>query len=250
MSQISEKIPLVSLQHICVRGQKTDILKDVCLKVYAGEIVTVIGPNGAGKTTLLKVVLGILKPESGSVRRKKNLIVGYMPQKLSLPKMIPMTAKRFLRLDREYSFEQLKEVLQTTGIEKLAHHDVHSFSGGELQRLLLARALLRKPDLLVLDEPVQGLDANGMEDFYELLDVLNKTYNCAVLMVSHDLHVVMSSTNKVICLNGHICCEGKPSEIEKNTDFETMFQKRKRLAFYAHRHDHTHTQDGRIVYDD
>ena len=184
------------------------------------------------------------------MRRRKNLTVGYMPQKLSLPKMIPITAKRFLRLDADYPFEQLKEVLQTTGIENLAEQDVHLFSGGELQRLLLARALLRKPDLLVLDEPVQGLDANGVEDFYELLDVLNKTYECAVLMVSHDLHVVMSSTNKVICLNRHVCCEGKPAEIEKSGVFETMFQKRRRLAFYEHRHDHTHTHDGRIVHDD
>ena len=246
---VLSETPLIALRHIGVADGKKEILKDVSLKVRPREIVTVAGPNGAGKTTLLTVVLGIRKPTSGVLRRRKNLTVGYMPQKLFLPKMIPLTVKRFLRLDGDYGFDALREVLETTGIADLAKTDVHLLSGGEIQRMLLARALLRKPDLLVLDEPVQGLDAGGEEDFYALLKVLNRTYGCAVLMVSHDLHVVMAATDKVVCLNRHVCCEGKPSEIAAGTTYESLFG-RKNLAFYAHKHDHRHGRGGRIVYDD
>lgn len=248
ITQNPDDTVLVSLNSVGIKDGDTVILNGVSFQIHAGEIVTIIGPNGAGKTTLLKVVLGVRKQTQGTVWRKKGLTIGYMPQKLPLPKMIPMTAKRFLRLDGDYPFDVLQSALETAGISDLANRDVHLFSGGEIQRLLLARTLLRKPDLLVLDEPVQNLDAGGEEDFYTLLDLLNKKSGCAVLMVSHDLHVVMSSTNKVICLNKHVCCEGKPSEIAADKSFETLFHGG-RLALYEHRHNHKHLCGGGIEYD-
>ena len=248
MPQQIDDAVLVSLNGVGVQDGDTVILSDVSFQIHAGEIITVIGPNGAGKTTLLKVVLGIRAQTQGTLWRKKGLTIGYMPQKLPLPKMIPLTAKRFLRLDADYPFAVLQNALETAGIADLADRDVHLFSGGEMQRLLLARTLLRKPDLLVLDEPVQSLDAGGEADFYALLDLLNKKFGCAVLMVSHDLHVVMSSTNRVICLNGHICCEGKPSDVAADKSFETLFHNGA-LALYEHRHNHKHLCGGGIAYD-
>lgn len=244
----SEKI--VELKDVCLTVDGVPVLEHIGFSVSAGQIVTLIGPNGAGKTTLLKTVLGVVKPDSGSVWRKEGLKTGYVPQKINLPRAIPLTVERFLRLDGDYPASKLREVLELTGIARLAGHGVHPLSGGETQRLLLARTLLKDPDLLVLDEPAQGLDPVGEERFYALLETLNGDRNCAILMVSHDLHVVMAKTHRVLCVNRHICCSGLPEEVVDRPEYLRLYGERPTLAVYRHRHDHKHLPDGSVEYVD
>ncbi|MHB8822864.1 MAG: zinc ABC transporter ATP-binding protein ZnuC, partial [Pseudomonadaceae bacterium] len=214
---------LLRLDDIHVRFAGQDVLQGAHLQVHRGEIVTLIGPNGAGKTTLVRVVLGLLKPERGEVWRKPKLRVGYMPQKLHVDATLPLSVLRFLRLvpgvDRARALTALSEV----GAEQVIDSPLQKISGGELQRVLLARALLREPELLVLDEPVQGVDVAGQAELYRLIGRLRERYGCGVLMVSHDLHLVMSTTDQVVCLNRHVCCSGHPEQVSFDPAFVELF---------------------------
>ena len=239
---------LIRLDDIHVRFSKQAVLEGAQLQVHRGEIVTLIGPNGAGKTTLVRAVLGLLKPDSGTVWRKPRLRVGYMPQKLHVDPTLPLSVLRFLRLvpgvDRAAALAALSEV----GAEHVIDSPLQSVSGGEMQRVLLARALLRQPELLVLDEPVQGVDVAGQAELYRLIGRLRERYGCGVLMVSHDLHLVMSATDQVVCLNRHVCCSGHPEQVSADPAFVELFgQDARSLAIYHHQHDHSHDLHGSVV---
>ncbi|MPS42092.1 MAG: zinc ABC transporter ATP-binding protein ZnuC [Pseudomonas sp.] len=239
---------LIRLDGVAVSFNGQPVLDDVQLSVQPGEIVTLIGPNGAGKTTLVRVVLGLLQPERGSVRRTPRLRIGYMPQKLHVDATLPLSVLRFLRLvpgvDRQRALAALTEV----GAEQVIDSPLQSISGGEMQRVLLARALLREPQLLVLDEPVQGVDVAGQAELYRLISRLRERHGCGVLMVSHDLHLVMSATDQVVCLNRHVCCSGHPEQVSGDPAFIELFgQDAKSLAVYHHHHDHDHDLHGGVV---
>ncbi len=240
--------PLIRLQRVSVGFRQESVLEDVQLTVNAGEIVTLIGPNGAGKTTLVRAVLGLLKPDSGSVWRKPRLRIGYMPQKLTVDPTLPLSVLRFLRLvpgvDRAAALAALAEV----GAEQVIDSPLQNISGGELQRVLLARALLREPELPVLDEPVQGVDVVGQAELYRLITELRDRHGCGVLMVSHDLHLVMSTTDQVVCLNRHVCCSGHPEQVSGDPAFVELFgQDAQSLAIYHHHHDHSHDLHGAVI---
>jgi len=239
---------LIRLDGVHVAFAGREMLRDVHLCVQPGEIVTLIGPNGAGKTTLVRVVLGLLAPDAGSVWRRPRLRIGYMPQKLQVNPSLPLSVLRFLRLvpgvDRAAALAALDEV----GAARILDSPLQSVSGGELQRVLLARALLRKPELLVLDEPVQGVDVAGQAELYRLITRLRDRHGCGVLMVSHDLNVVMSTTDQVVCLNHHICCAGRPEQVSGDPAFVALFgQAARSLALYHHHHDHGHDLHGGVV---
>ncbi|AEB60865.1 ABC transporter [Ectopseudomonas mendocina] len=239
---------LIRLDGVAVSFNGQPVLDNVQLSVQPGEIVTLIGPNGAGKTTLVRVVLGLLQPERGSVRRTPRLRIGYMPQKLHVDATLPLSVLRFLRLvpgvDRQRALAALAEV----GAEQVIDSPLQSISGGEMQRVLLARALLREPQLLVLDEPVQGVDVAGQAELYRLISRLRERHGCGVLMVSHDLHLVMSATDQVVCLNRHVCCSGHPEQVSGDPAFIELFgQDAKSLAVYHHHHDHDHDLHGGVV---
>ena len=221
------------------------VLRDVTLALRAGEIVTIIGPNGSGKSTLVRALLGMIRPAAGQVTRKPGLRVGYVPQKLHLDGNLPLPVSRFLRLNQRLSDRQVQHLLTRTGVPALARHDLATLSGGQVQRVLLARALANAPDLLVLDEPTQGLDQPGTAAFYRLIEAVRAETGCAVLSVSHDLHVVMSASDRVICLNGHICCEGTPSVVSNAPEYRALFGLGTggALALYQHHHDHDHDHD-------
>jgi zinc transport system ATP-binding protein len=239
---------LIRLSGIGVTFAGQKVLQDVQLSVKPGEIVTLIGPNGAGKTTLVRAVLGLLKPDSGSVWRKPKLRIGYMPQKLHVDATLPLSVLRFLRLVPSVKREQALAALAEVGAEQVIDSPLQSISGGELQRVLLARALLREPQLLVLDEPVQGVDVSGQAELYRLITQLRDRHGCGVLMVSHDLHLVMSTTDQVVCLNRHVCCSGHPEQVSFDPAFVELFgQDAKSLAIYHHRHDHEHDLHGAVV---
>lgn len=218
------------------------ILDHVSISLRRGEIVTVIGPNGAGKSTLVRVLLGLVRPDSGAVQREPGLRVGYVPQRFQTPETVPIDVRRLLTLTRRASDEAVRAVLAETGIEHLVRQPVQSLSGGETQRALIARALLHDPGLLVLDEPVQGVDFIGEARLYALIAAIRARRGCAVLMVSHDLHVVMAESDRVVCLNGHICCQGIPEAVRGDPEFVKMFgpEAARALAVYSHHHDHVH----------
>ncbi|MTI99030.1 MAG: zinc ABC transporter ATP-binding protein ZnuC [Marinobacter adhaerens] len=240
--------PLVSLENLTVQFDSRPVVDRVNLKIHRGDIITIIGPNGAGKTTLIKAVLGIQKVSSGQVSIKKNLVIGYVPQHLTLEATLPLSVKRFMLLSGR-SLGECQTALARTGVGHLLHASVHHLSGGEKQRLLLARALARKPDLLVLDEPAQGVDINGQASLYELIRQLRDDLNCGVIMISHDLHLVMAATDKVICLNQHVCCSGYPEDISHDPAFIETFGRpvAESLAVYHHHHNHSHDLHGNVV---
>ncbi len=249
MTEQSE--PLVRLDNICLGFKDIRILDNISFEILSGQIVTLIGPNGAGKTTLLKVILGIIRPDSGKIWKKSNIKIGYVPQKLNLSRTIPLTVKRFLCLDFRYEDKELADVLKQTGLQPdILQKSVHPLSGGEIQRVLLARTLLKAPDLLVLDEPAQGLDPVGEEQFYALLDKLNQTKKYAIVMVSHDLHIVMAGSHRVLCINHHICCSGTPDEISDLPGYRHLYGDKPALAVYRHRHNHLHLPNGEIQHVD
>jgi len=238
---------LIRLEHVNVQFAGEPVLQDVQLQVRRGEIVTLIGPNGAGKTTLVRCVLGLLKPDSGSVWSQPKLRIGYMPQKLQVDATLPLTVLRFLRLVPGVNRLSAGAALTEVGAERLIDSPLQNISGGELQRVLLARALLRKPQLLVLDEPVQGVDVAGQAELYRLISTLRDRHGCGVLMVSHDLHLVMSATDQVICLNRHVCCSGHPEQVSGDPAFVELFGTDARsLAIYQHHHDHSHDLHGSV----
>lgn len=231
--------PLVKTEHLGLTVSQHEILRDINFEIYPDQIITVIGPNGAGKSTLLKVILGLLKPTQGHVQVQKGTIIGYMPQRLHLDRSFPITVDYFLRLTGSPRQFSVQEVLQNVGASKLQHQSMHDLSGGELQRVLLARALMSKPNLLILDEPVQGVDINGQKALYALLADIRKRWRCAMVLVSHDMHMVFSASDQVICLNMHICCQGKPEAIIKDPHFTELFGTQI-FAPYKHEHDHQH----------
>ncbi len=236
---------LVRADRVSVSRRGIEILKEVSIEVGEGDFVSVIGPNGAGKTTLLKVVAGILAPDSGMCERRRGLRMGYMPQSIERMDFMPVSAERFIRLRHRGSGARFGAVCRETGIGGFLKSAVNDLSGGEIQRVLLARALMNVPDLLVLDEPAQNLDVSGQLAFYKLLEKIRRERGIAVLMVSHDLHMVMSSTNRVVCLYKHVCCAGEPKAVAKVPEFVSMFGEdmARLMSFYDHSHDHTHGQD-------
>lgn len=236
---------LLSAAHVCVRFGETEVLHDVSLKVDPGEIVTIVGPNGSGKSTLLRALLGIVPVAAGEVTRKPGLRIGYVPQRLQIDRSLPMTARRFLSLPQRHRPDAVMAALRRVGVPEAADRMLTDLSGGQLQRVLLARALLTEPEILVLDEPTQGLDQPGEAGFYRLIEEARKETGAAVLMVSHDLHVVMAASDRVICLNGHICCEGTPHVVSNAPEYRALFGlgTHGALALYQHVHDHDHTHD-------
>jgi zinc transport system ATP-binding protein len=239
--------PLISAQNLNFILRGKTILDNVSLAVQQQDFITIVGPNGAGKSVLLKCLMGLFKPTSGKIHRDPALCVGYVPQRLVPDPMLPMTVRHFLKLRKKHTPTMLDETIAETGIEGLLDTQLHGLSGGELQRVLLARALLNTPDLLVLDEPAQNLDIVGQIAFYKLLENIYKKRPLAILMVSHDLHMVMAATKKVICLFHHICCSGEPQTVTRDPAFSALFGEdmAKMLAVYHHEHNHSHdTADG------
>ncbi len=225
------------------------VLQQVNLHLKPGQILTLIGPNGAGKTTLVKVALGLLPPSSGTVTRQRDLRIGYMPQKLQVDATLPLSVQRFLQLAPRAAQHDIDTVLQETGASHLRNSQLRSLSGGELQRVLLARALLGKPQLLVLDEPTQGVDLKGQAELYRLITQIRDRHGCGVLMVSHDLHLVMSATDEVICLNQHVCCHGHPEQVGNDPAYLELFGQAgvQAMAVYTHHHYHEHDLHGDVV---
>ena len=223
------------------------LVKGVSLEVKQGEIVTLIGPNGSGKSTTAKIALGIYKEVEGKVKKFTNKI-GYVPQKISVDWTLPIRVIDFMSLTDEPTNEQINIALSLTGVEHLRDKSLGNLSGGEFQRVLIARAIAKQPELLVLDEPVQGVDFKGEVVLYELIKKISEELNCGILLISHDLHVVMSATDFVVCLNGHVCCSGTPQVVAKNNKYQELFGDRASsiLSLYEHKHDHTHSQDGTI----
>jgi len=224
------------------------ILENISLTIEEGQIVTLIGPNGAGKTTLVRIALGLLQPDSGAIYHRPALRIGYMPQKVQVEPTLPLTVSRFLQLANRHDRELLGTTLSDLKISHLQHHQLTSISGGEMQRVLLARALLRKPELLILDEPAQGVDLGGQAELYRLISDISDSQGCGVLMISHDLHLVMSSTDEVICLNHHVCCHGKPEHVSNDPAYLNLFGASASgdLAVYTHHHDHEHGIGGGV----
>ena len=224
------------------------ILQGIDLEIDEGQIVTLIGPNGAGKTTLVRVLLGLLPVDTGSVYLRPGLRIGYMPQRMHIESTLPITVQRFLQLSNPRSNKKLEEVLEQLIIAHLSQQQLISISGGELQRVLLARALLRDPHLLILDEPAQGVDIAGQSELYELISKIRHENWCSVLMISHDLHLVMSSTDEVVCLNHHVCCHGKPDQVSADPAFLELFGANvsTNLAVYTHNHNHEHDIAGEV----
>lgn len=233
---------LIDAQGLTVRfGQRT-VLDGVDLILQRGEIVTLIGPNGSGKTTFVRAVLGLVTPTGGSLDRAPNMTVGYVPQTLTVDETLPLTVRRFLDLGRTTDGETLAAVMADVGAPDVLDTPIQAVSGGQLKRILLARALLRQPDLLVLDEPAAGVDVTGQSAFYRLIGDIRDRYDCGVLLVSHDLHLVMAATDRVVCLNGHVCCHGVPESVTRHPEYLALFGEAPTagLAVYAHHHDHEH----------
>ena len=233
---------LLEARHLSIRLDGHAVLSDITLALHRAEIVTILGPNGSGKSTLLRALLGILPPHAGQVTRQPGLVIGYVPQRLAIDRTLPMTVRRFLSLPARVTDSDAHAALARVGLPDVAQRQMGELSGGQFQRVLLARALLAKPQLLILDEPTQGLDQPGEAAFYRLIEEVRRDTGVAILMVSHDLHVVMAASDRVICLNGHICCEGTPRVVSNAPEYRALFGlgTQGALALYQHVHDHSH----------
>jgi zinc transport system ATP-binding protein len=233
---------LIAAEKISVSYGANTVLRDVSLTVEPGEIVTIVGPNGSGKTTLLRLLIGAASPSSGRVTHKPGLRIGYVPQKLHIDPTLPITVERFLRLPGGTTRDACTAALERAGVPGLSQRQMSALSGGQFQRVLLARALINKPDLLLLDEATQGLDQPGSAAFYLKIEEVRQKTGCAILMISHELHVVMAASDRVICLNGHVCCEGTPELVSAAPEYRALFGTGTggALALYRHEHDHTH----------
>ncbi|MBX9468338.1 MAG: zinc ABC transporter ATP-binding protein ZnuC [Rhizobium sp.] len=247
-----EAAPLVSLSGAGIYRNGRWLVRGVDFSVRAGEIVTLIGPNGSGKSTSAKMAIGVMKADEGRVERKPGLRVGYVPQRLAVDWTMPLSVRRLMTLTAPLSAAEVDAALQAVGIAHLAGAEVQHLSGGEFQRALLARAMARKPDILVLDEPVQGVDFSGEIALYDLITSIRNSTGCGILLISHDLHVVMAETDTVICLNGHVCCRGTPAAVSQSPEYMRLFGAKaaQTLAVYSHDHDHTHLPDGRVQHAD
>ncbi|MFZ5467285.1 MAG: ATP-binding cassette domain-containing protein [Pseudomonadota bacterium] len=239
---------LIRASGVTVERDGNRLLDGVDLTVESRQIVTLVGPNGAGKTTLVRVLLGLLKQDAGTVERREGLVVGYVPQRFQAPPSLPMDVEAFLRLAGTSSAARRREVLDELGAGYLHRRPLRALSGGEMQRVLLARALLRRPDLLVLDEPAQGLDVHGQQELYALVARLRHATGCGVLMISHDLHLVMAATDQVVCLERHVCCVGSPESIGRDPEYLRLFGPEwEGFALYQHQHDHHHDLHGNVI---
>ena len=243
----SENSTLVKLNNAGFKQNDKWLVEGVSLTVKKGKIVTLIGPNGSGKSTTAKIALGIYKNIEGSVEKYTNK-VGYVPQKISIDWTLPLRVYDFMLLTENIKEEAIDEALTLTGVIHLKNKNLGNLSGGEFQRALIARAISKKPELLVLDEPVQGVDYTGEIALYELIKRISDTLNCGILLISHDLHTVMTATDHVVCLNGHVCCSGSPMDVAKNNEYKTLFgeQASQILSVYEHKHDHVHSDKGEI----
>ena len=243
----SENSTLVKLNNAGFKQNDKWLVEGVSLTVEKGKIVTLIGPNGSGKSTTAKIALGIYKNIEGSVEKYTNK-VGYVPQKISIDWTLPLRVYDFMRLTENIKDEAIEEALTLTGVIHLKNKNLGNLSGGEYQRVLLARAISKKPELLVLDEPVQGVDFTGEIALYELIKKISENLNCGILLISHDLHTVMSATDHVVCLNGHVCCSGSPLDVAINKVYKALFGEKasQTLSIYEHKHDHVHSSDGEI----
>ena len=238
---------VAKLNNAGLKINNTWLVKGVSFEVKKGEIVTLIGPNGSGKSTTAKIALGIYKNAEGHVVKYTNKI-GYVPQKISIDWTLPVRVVDFMNLTEKLKEKDLDDALNLTGVTNLKYRNIKSLSGGEFQRVLIARAIAKKPEFLVLDEPVQGVDFKGEIALYELIRLISENLKCGILLISHDLHVVMSATDYVVCLNGHICCSGTPKTVANNHNYKELFGDRasNTLSIYEHKHDHTHSADGTI----
>lgn len=242
---------LLEARDVDVRIGALRVLDRVNFRLEAGEIVTIVGPNGSGKSTFLRTLIGAHQPTSGTVTRADGLRIGYIPQKLQIDSTLPITVARFLKLPSRVEATKVRDALAQAGVGDLAQRPMVGLSGGQFQRVLLARALLASPDVLVLDEATQGLDQTGSASFYRQIEEVRQTLGCAVLMVSHELHVVMAASDRVICLNGHVCCEGAPEHVASAPEYRALFGTGTQgaLALYRHDHDHAHDEAGNCVHD-
>ena len=238
---------LVKLENAGVYRSSKWLVRGISLEINQGQIVTLIGPNGSGKTTTAKMILNILNTDEGLVTGNANKMA-YVPQTINIDWTMPLRVIDFMKITSSLNNNQITESLIMTGVDKLLYNQIHSLSGGEFQRVLIARAIAKKPDLLVLDEPVQGVDFNGEIALYNLIKEISVNLNCGILLISHDMHFVMSTTDHVICLNGHICCSGSPSNVVKNPEYIKLFGEHnsETLSYYQHQHDHSHNHDGSI----
>ena len=243
----SENNILVKLKNAGIRQNDKWLVQGVSLEVEKGKIVTLIGPNGSGKSTTAKIALGIYKKIEGNVEKFTDKI-GYVPQKISVDWTLPLRVHDFMILTENLKDEEINKALKLTGVLNLKNKNLGNLSGGEFQRVLLARAISKKPELLVLDEPVQGVDFTGEIALYKLIKEISDKLNCGILLISHDLHTVMSATDHVVCLNGHVCCSGSPIDVAKNNEYKALFgeQASQILSRYEHKHDHVHSNDGSI----
>ena len=238
---------LVKLKNVGLKRNDKWLVKGVSLVVEKGKIITLIGPNGSGKSTTAKIALGLHKNIEGEVQKLTDKI-GYVPQKISIDWTLPLRVKDFMLLTDDLNDKLIDEALTLTGVDHLKNKNLGNLSGGEFQRVLLARAISKKPELLVLDEPVQGVDFTGEIALYKLIKKISENLNCGILLISHDLHTVMSATDHVVCLNGHVCCSGSPLDVAKNKEYKALFgeQASQTLSIYEHKHDHVHSSDGEI----
>ncbi len=232
---------LVAGEKICVRHGRRTILHDVDIAIHRGELVTLVGPNGSGKTTLVRTLLGLETPLSGTVRQMPDIRVGYTPQSLEVDRTLPLDVRRFLAMAGEKDPAMLETTLASVGAAEVLGREIRLLSGGERKRVMLARALLRKPDLLILDEPTANVDVHGQLEFYQMIARIRDEQGCGILLVSHDLHLVMSATDRVFCLNGHICCSGQPEDVSLHPAYRELFgDTAAAVALYSHSHDHHH----------
>ena len=238
---------LVKLENAGVYRSSKWLVRGISFEIYKGQIVTLIGPNGSGKTTTAKMILNILDTDEGMATSNTSKMA-YVPQKINIDWTMPLRVIDFMKITNNLNNTQITDSLTMTGVDKLLYNQIHSLSGGEFQRVLIARAIAKKPDLLVLDEPVQGVDFNGEIALYNLIKKISTTLNCGILLISHDMHFVMSTTDHVICLNGHVCCSGNPSSVVKNPEYIKLFGEHnsETLSYYQHQHDHSHNNDGSV----
>ena len=238
---------LVKLENAGVQRTSKWLVKGISFEISQGQIVTLIGPNGSGKTTTAKMILNIMNADEGQITRNADKMA-YVPQKINIDWTMPLRVIDFMKITNNLNDNQVIESLTTTGVDKLLYNQIHNLSGGEFQRVLIARAIAKKPDLLVLDEPVQGVDYNGEIALYNLIKKISVNLNCGILLISHDMHFVMSTTDHVVCLNGHICCSGTPSSVVKNPEYIKLFGEHnsETLSYYQHHHDHSHDNDGSV----